>query len=295
VFANLLIACGHNRARQRDKFAHLMDDLANLQNETEKIDSYIHTLCFAEVEGIRQHGNCFGTWLLCHMCKLMIRYLYSGFELELYSVHEYAYVYWYLNEFLYAWLLSTYSRAEAYLLEGESSTYDKNSKKASKSRQKPSKAKSKAYTKELLLIQAEQCLTGGYFKTLMGLIKDNRIPFPDAQFDNERVRYRHRFSPFTPIQTPALVTYLQYKDISDLASVQPSENLYLAATKNFQQAKQFLEAISGSEKEVQDLLKIAKMNFIVVKLLASGHTKDSHIPPEFDFSTHMHFPIIKVG
>ncbi len=46
--------------------------------------------------------------------------------------------------------------------------------------------------------------------------------------------------------------------------------------------------------QVNDLLKVAKTNFIVVKLLASGHTKDSGVPPEFDFSCHTHFPIIKV-
>lgn len=96
----------------------------------------------------------------------MIRYLYSGFELELYSLHEYAYIYWYLHEFLYAWLLSTYSRAEAYMVEGETLLNEKNGKKAGKNRAKNNKAKSKAYTKELLILQAEQNLTGGYFKVI---------------------------------------------------------------------------------------------------------------------------------
>lgn len=40
VFANLLIACGHNRARQRDKLAHLMDDFANLQNEVREFNNF---------------------------------------------------------------------------------------------------------------------------------------------------------------------------------------------------------------------------------------------------------------
>ena len=92
----------------------------------------------------------------------------------------------------------------------------------------------------------------------MGLINDSRIPFPITEFDNESIRYRHRFAPFAPIQTPALVHYVQYKQISDIASSQPSENLYLAATKNFQQAKQLLEAIPGSEKEVCSILKKIK-------------------------------------
>jgi len=78
--------------------------------------------------------------------------------------------------------------------------------------------------------------------------------------------------------------------------------LFVAAARSFHQARQYLEVIPGSEKEVQltqaynvaELLKIAKTNFVVVKLLASGHTKESVHPPEFDFSVDSHFPIIKV-
>ena len=40
----------------------------------------------------------------------MISYVESGFELELYAVHEYPYILWYLGEFLYGWLLSTLNR-----------------------------------------------------------------------------------------------------------------------------------------------------------------------------------------
>jgi len=116
---------------------------------------------------LRPHGNCFGTWLLSHICKLMIRYILSGFELELYSVHEFGYIYWYLYEFLYAWLLSAYARADAFILEGETAAVNAESsrgKKGAKNKQKLQKTKSKAYTKELLMVQAEQNLAGGYFK-----------------------------------------------------------------------------------------------------------------------------------
>jgi hypothetical protein len=32
-FGNLVQLCGHNRARQRDKLAHLLEDFATLQDE----------------------------------------------------------------------------------------------------------------------------------------------------------------------------------------------------------------------------------------------------------------------
>jgi len=84
----------------------------------------------------------------------------------------------------------------------------------------------------------------------MGLINDQRVPFPNIEFDKENVRYRHRFAPFAFIQTPAIVPYVQYKQLADMTSVQPSVNLYVAAARSFHQAKQFLEAIPGTEKEV---------------------------------------------
>lgn len=91
----------------------------------------------------------------------MIRYLLTGFELELYSVHEYCYIYWYLYEFLYGWLLSSLSRAETLLNE------EANAKSKSKSNNKKGKAKTnnnKSHNREFWIVQAEQNIAGGIFK-----------------------------------------------------------------------------------------------------------------------------------
>lgn len=52
----------------------------------------------------RQHFACFGSWVLYHTLNIMIQYLLSGFELELYSPHEYHYVFWWVSKewFLYS-------------------------------------------------------------------------------------------------------------------------------------------------------------------------------------------------
>lgn len=49
----------------------------------------------------------------------MIEYLLLGFELELYSVHEYAYIYWYTNEFLFKWLVNVLHKADNFIYEQE--------------------------------------------------------------------------------------------------------------------------------------------------------------------------------
>jgi len=94
----------------------------------------------------------------------MIHYVLTGFELELYSVHEFGYIYWYLYEFLYGWLLSSLSRAETYMAESEATTADKSNKKGSKNKNKANTKRTKSYTKEICVTQAEQHLAGGYFK-----------------------------------------------------------------------------------------------------------------------------------
>lgn len=57
----------------------------------------------------------------------------------------------------------------------------------------------------------------------------------------------------------------------------------------------FLEMIIWFQFQVNDLLKVAKTNFIVLKLLAGGHKKDSTVPPEFEFTYHKHLPVIKLN
>ncbi len=155
---------GHNRARQRDKYGHLLEDLANLQDEVsridafrcffivdalfgpiwatpfkqlgysfescgclwichvfpwnptqnidkdflhktvlclkcfqaDKVDAYLHSM-LKKLDPNRQHLACFGNWVLCHTLQVMINYLLAGFELELYAVHEYHYIFWFVQ------------------------------------------------------------------------------------------------------------------------------------------------------------------------------------------------------
>lgn len=47
--------------------------------------------------------------------------------------------------------------------------------------------------------------------------------------------------------------------------------------------------------QINDIIHIAKINFVVMNLLANGHKKDSTSPPEFDFSIHKYFPVIKLN
>ncbi|XP_067001867.2 N-alpha-acetyltransferase 35, NatC auxiliary subunit [Anabrus simplex] len=293
-FGNLVQLCGHNRARQRDKLAHLLEDFATLQDEAERVDAYLHNLSLKS-DTPRPHLACFGTWILYHTLKIMIMYLLSGFELELYSTHEYHYIFWYMYEFLYGWLVSALTRADSFLMEQEEIVVGHKGRGAKKNKAK--KKKVRPYGREITLYQALQNVCGGFYKAMVGFRLDGKIKLPHPEFDNEQVRYEHRFAPFASLLTPPPMQYAEFRDMTSLMRYdQPpnSTNLYLQGCQHFHKARSLLETINPQDQEVNDLLKVAKTNFVVLKLLAGGHKKDSSIPPDFDFSGHHHFPIIKL-
>lgn len=285
---------GHNRARQRDKWAHILDELSNLQEEADKVDAYLHTL-LVQTERNRSHLACFGTWVLYHTLNAMINYTLSGFELELYATFEYRYVYWYLYELLYAWMVSTLHRADSFLLDAENAP--DMSQKGRSSKKTKKKKRTKTLARELTIAQAYQQMFGGYYKAVVAFQLCGKLKEPMFKFDNEEVRYSHRFSPFSTVLTPPMVHYAQYKEMSDLGRYDPfptTQEMYGAACKCFCQAKELLDSVTPQTEEVQTIIKVAKTNFVVMKLVVGGHKEDSLDPPEFDFTQHNIFPIIKL-
>ena len=83
---------------------------------------------------------------------------------------------------------------------------------------------------------------------------DGKVRKPKFELDSEQVRYEHRFAPFNSVMTPPPVHYLQFKEMSDLNKYSPppqSPELYVAASKHFQQAKMILENIPNPDHEVK--------------------------------------------
>ncbi|KZC10889.1 N-alpha-acetyltransferase 35, NatC auxiliary subunit, partial [Dufourea novaeangliae] len=306
LFSTLLQLTGHNRARQRDKLAHLLEDFTAFQEEAVRVDRFLHNLSLKSVTP-RSHLDCFGIWILYHTLRVMVMYLLSGFELELYSVHEYHYIFWYLYEFLYGWLVSALTRADMSLMDQDvhnDAHKGRSAKKSAKNKKK--KSTPRPNDLEILMYRAMQNICGGYYKALLGFRMDGRIPLPEMQFDSERVRYEHRLLPFSLLLTPPPMHYQEFLHMTNAQMHKRNEKVtsemqYLAGCHHFYEARNMFErALSlyspnaSIVNEINDLLKVSKTNFVVLKLLADGHQKDSKEPPVFDFSCHQHFPLIKL-
>ena len=75
--------------------------------------------------------------------------------------------------------------------------------------------------------------------------------------------------------------------------------------KHFSQAKGMYESLLAGDlppapgmpadlPDVDNLLKISKTNFVVMKLMLGGHKAEAKVRPEWDFSHHKIYPIMKV-
>ncbi|XP_041464934.1 N-alpha-acetyltransferase 35, NatC auxiliary subunit-like [Lytechinus variegatus] len=286
---------GHNRARQRDKFGQLLEELATLQDQAEKVDANLHTI-MSKAEVRKTYEASFSCWVMYHTLRTMILYVQSGFELELYGIHEYHYIFWYLSDFLYAWFISTLSQADSMLGDHESQ-YTEPQGKGRSNKKKAKRKRPRPLERELALSKAQQALCSGYYKAVMGFRLDSKIKQPNSEFDNEKVRFEHRFNAFATILTPPLVQYDQFCEITTpKAGDTPPRSLalYGTASELFSHAAELLDKVPSPNAEIQSLIRVAKTNNVVLRLLVGGHKRDSQAPPQFDFNTHRTFPIIKL-
>lgn len=289
TFVMFIQICGYNKARQRDKLARLLEDFGSLEDEAERVDACLHSINGKD----KDPQPYFSTWVLYHSLRAISMYLLSGLELELYSTHEYIYIFWYLSQFLYNWIVSTLSRAECL---SEQATKNPANSNAKQKKPKPNKKKHmNQYYREIIFNQALSHMFTGYFKALCGFTKEQRIPQALSVFDNEKVRFDHRFAPLAGITTLPPVTYADFNNtrMAILMRENDAANLYFEAGKNFHRARLILESLSSPDTEIQDIIRVAKTNFVVMNLLVHGHKKDSKNAPIFDFSIHKYFPTIK--
>ena len=93
-----------------------------------------------------------------------------------------------------------------------------------------------------------------YFQAIIGFQLEDKIKSPYFEFDNEKVRYEHRFSAFNVLMTPPLVQYSEFYENTTRLKEAGVDTLYLAATKLFHQARTVLESIPNPDQEVSHIL-----------------------------------------
>jgi N-alpha-acetyltransferase 35, NatC auxiliary subunit len=284
VFASLVQIIGNNRARQREKLGFIIEDFSTLQEEATSLDHILNTMLIQQ-KSQNLTNSSYRTWIVYNNLIIMTNYLLYGFELDLYSNYEYHYVYWYLGEMLYTWQISNLNQVDQCLslgaiLNSESGKKDKN------------KSKKKGKTtleKDIQLIYGHRFMSRAYYAAMKAFAIEKKICEPSEEFNDEELRFQNRFSPFK-----AFSNYAQFKD-RDLQFLHeynknPSR-IYLSAQELFEKAKNVYEELNDFNLS-STCAKIAKINFVVMRLLSSGLKRVDQL--ELDFSTHPHYPIMRI-
>merc|ERR1712080_21561 len=124
---------------------------------------------------------------------------------------------------------------------------------------------------------------------MVALQLEGKTLVPNPQFDNELVRYEHRFGAFAALLTPPLMPYSQYKEVLEHTEKAPVQALYSTASKDFGQARQILETMQFQaampDEEISNLITINKTNFVVASVLV----RDSNRDIDFDFFLKIKF------
>ncbi|XP_037941974.1 N-alpha-acetyltransferase 35, NatC auxiliary subunit homolog, partial [Teleopsis dalmanni] len=303
TFVQFIRICGYNRARQREKLSRFLESFESIQVEAARLDSHLSVLASEKAaEGNEPHATAlkysaqFSTWVHYNCFRAMMLYLMSGFELELYSVHEYIYIYWYPYELLIGFIVSALTRTENnWLVQEEyaeqlSRLQSGGNGKNRKTKPKKNKKQQKPYRQEIVYYHALLSMCGGFYKGMGALTKDGRIKQPMSQFDSEEIRYSRRFAPFQTLSSPPRIRYKEYESIREHMMRPDSSEIYEHAARHFDQARSILENMQNPDQEILDLRQVARVNFVVMNVLAKGHQKHTKKQPEFDFSTHRHFP-----
>lgn len=284
----LLRMCCQHRARQQEKAERVLDFLADLQHETDRID-HLHNELAMKTDPVRQHLACYSSWVLYHSLNVMIDYIVLGFEFGLYSPFEYHYVYWYL-EYLYGWLQTAWKSANR--LTSDSLPVPKGKKKGKKVKRDVAEKRER----EMSIVHIKRLVCIGLMRTFEALILDERIPHPSFEYGSEELCFHHRFATFASIPTPQLLTYQDYVKLAGIHNYQGMDiNLYEAASRHFSTAKAALEGLAHPSEELLGLIKAVKTNIVIMNLAAKGHKKDSKEIPVLDYSHHRHFPVVRIS
>ena len=284
----LLRMYSQHRARQQEKAERVLDFLADLQHETERID-HLHNDLALKVDPGRQHLACYSSWVLYYTLCVMIDYVVLGLEFKLYSPFEFHYVFWYL-EYLYGWLHTTFKSANR--LNADSQAAPKGKKKGKKAKKDAAEKRER----DMTLVQVKRVVCVALMRSFEALILDGKVPYPSFEYGSEALCFHHRFASFASISTPQLLTYQDYHKLAGIHNYKGLDiNLYDAAARHFTSAKAALENLPHPSEELQGLIRAIKTNVVVMNLAAKGHKKESKNMAILDFSLHKHFPVIRIN
>uniref|UniRef100_F1KY43 Protein MAK10 homolog n=1 Tax=Ascaris suum TaxID=6253 RepID=F1KY43_ASCSU len=293
VFLGVIQMFGLNLARQREKIVCCVEDFSALQNEAERLEADFDACLASSTSSVTLSLTSF---VLYHTLLLIEYHFYLSFRLDLFAPFEYPYVYWYMSEVIFKWLLNTIDRSHTLIITDYKKSI-KDKKKADRRRNFKSKKETDLRKRisegqrSLLFYKAQAALAEALFKVSVGLISVGKIHLPLVDTDAERLRFEHRMLPFSALSPPLLLSYFQFTQMSRIEALLMlgSSKCFLQAAEAFEFARSQLEKFEGVgslDCEAAAIALICKRNAVVARILSSGNKIDVGFRIDDQFRVH---------
>lgn len=248
-----------------------------------------------------------------------LRYVLSGFELELYGPHEHHTAWWYLdylsNFFERVHSSACQRRAElvdarARAASAAGSGGGKSAKKGKRGKAKKAQGssarpgpKSKAPMLEWEFAEVLQLMIRGVLRAIDGCVLVGKAPTLASEFTSIPVLYHHRYGVLGALEQPQYVGYQSFASSMqgirtrvEAGEFKP-EALFVMAYHHFENAVKHAEGLlqgktvpPGMRAQLSQIVRVAKGNMVSLRIcsLPGGHPT-----VKMDFAEHPCFPILK--
>ncbi|KAK0410291.1 hypothetical protein QR680_005047 [Steinernema hermaphroditum] len=293
-FISIIQIFGHNKARRRDMINECLEDLNVLLQEAADVDNVTLTYLMNKADTKNPKDvmdevmpSLYG-FVLHYAFNLIYYHFQLGFDLDLFEVYEYPYIFWYISRIMLQWFNVVDHRCRQ-LTDTNDKINDqlkkpvpdntKNGKNKNKKKGKPKNPKPRELTNQEKRDAALRKLNLDYLslhvekKRLLNIFSEAILKAVVAlqdskQFytpDNERHRFVSRMEKFQPIREVRIFTYDVYREF--IGSLRPLQHrqLFAEAVVSF---KQFVN-VEPSNEVIRELVHCCKRNTVVLNVLAN--------------------------
>lgn len=294
-----------NRARQRRRLRHLLEDWRNMVDHGMNADMSPELAGWMSQQGWRwmpldeageEPQGPVATWVEREACTTMLAHLMLGFQLDLYQPYEYRSVYWYCD-----YLIGTQQQASRMLQSARPSAAAQQAQQAevqakpSRSARRP-KHESKAVgatpppqpqevsleehwrTLQFMSMEVERMMCQGMMKMATGLQVLGCIPEPDEAFSKEAQRFEQRFAALQILPCPQPLCYEHFQSSMKTNGL-AADAFFAMAFENFFKAQHGAIALLQGPaskllaphevKHFEGIKRIALQNSMALKIMIS--------------------------
>ncbi|KAF7838800.1 N-alpha-acetyltransferase 35, NatC auxiliary subunit [Senna tora] len=212
------------------------------------------------------------------------RFLILGFELELYSVHDYYMVYWYI----YAILIKLAEKTHLRIVMNNSTA-----KKKAKKKRDSFKDAGRDYqiSAAVLFLQSQIYLAEGLSMMFAALRNEHIILAPQGPFNTEHEIFIQQFELLQKACLPDHVSYMSFKESTKLVNFST-----LAMCDYFKEAQRIAKDVKSSfandpdkMAELRRVEQVAEHNNIALNVICRVGAIDPSLKVTFEFSHHPFF------